>query len=229
MTHTLSIGITTKDRPGGTARVRRVARAARSSVSGGSHLRRRIDGSCRAQLADAGDVACASSANDQSTGYIAGRNRLVAAAGADFVLLLDDDTRLLTAEAVESAIETMRRRSASGRCRVRAGRSGRPAVAGRRCSRRRATRDVVVASFIGFAHLLRRSTFPGDRRVSRVVRVLRRREGVLPAAARRRVRDGLPAGRARRARSGSRPVEASSGICASSPATTVSTRSTTIR
>src|SRR5262245_6796450 len=41
-------------------------------------------------------------------GYIVARNRLVSEAQGEFVLLLDDDTRLLAADSIESAVAVLR-------------------------------------------------------------------------------------------------------------------------
>ena len=65
----------------------------------------------RASARRPGGSACACCREPTATGYIVARNRLVAAADAELVLLLDDDARLLTAEAVERAIDTIVSRS----------------------------------------------------------------------------------------------------------------------
>jgi GT2 family glycosyltransferase len=159
MTRTLSIGITTKDRPA-------ALRACVESLALLDHLSPQVliydDGSKVPVQSQLGTLATSVRILDQrpGNGLIAGRNRLVAAAGSDFVLLLDDDTRLLTAEAVESAIETMRRDPRVGAIAfAQAEADGRPWPIEMQPSR--ATSASLVASFIGFAHLLRRSTFLG--------------------------------------------------------------------
>ena len=88
-------------------------------------------------------------------GYIVGRNRLLRQASAPFVLLLDDDARILDRESIAAALDVMRRDAsiaAVGFAQADAdGRpwpvSMQPAAAGYPC---------LVPSFIGFAHLLRR-------------------------------------------------------------------------
>ena len=129
MTQTLSIGITTKDRPA-------ALRACVESLALLDHLSPEVliydDGSKVPVRSQLGTLATSVRILDNRprNGLVAGRNRLVAAAGSDFVLLLDDDTRLLTAEAVESAIDHTAG-SASGGYRLCAGRSRRPPVADR--------------------------------------------------------------------------------------------------
>lgn len=92
------------------------------------------------------------------SGYIVGRNRLVREAGAPFVLLLDDDTRVLSAESVERAIGVLERDPASGAVAfAQAEADGRPWPAAMQPSR--ADYPCVIPSFIGFAHLLRRDVF----------------------------------------------------------------------
>jgi GT2 family glycosyltransferase len=88
-------------------------------------------------------------------GYIVGRNRLIQRAAAPFVLLLDDDTRILNRESIAEALDVMRHDmsiAAVGFAQAEA--DGRPwpaamqpAVAAYPC---------FVPSYIGFAHLLRR-------------------------------------------------------------------------
>jgi GT2 family glycosyltransferase len=96
--------------------------------------------------------------DDSSPGYIVGRNRLVKEARGEFVLLLDDDTRLLTAGSVEAAIGVLRgdpEVAAVGFAQAEA--DGRPWPA--RMQPSSAREPAIIPSFIGFAHLLRRSTF----------------------------------------------------------------------
>lgn len=96
--------------------------------------------------------------DDAAPGYIVGRNRLVSEARGEFVLLLDDDTRLLSASAVESAIGVLNADPRVGAVAfAQAEEDGRPwPVAMQPSSAREPS---VVPSFIGFAHLLRRETF----------------------------------------------------------------------
>ena len=131
VTRALSIGITTKDRPASLRACLESLALLDHLDAGGSRCstigstvpaERQLDG-----LADRVRVLVGSA---RSPGHIVGRNRLVAAADAELVLLLDDDARLLTAEAVERAIQIVAPDPRVGADRVRAGRSGRPSVAG---------------------------------------------------------------------------------------------------
>lgn len=91
-------------------------------------------------------------------GYIVGRNRLVAAAAAPFVLLLDDDTRLIDRTSVEAAIDVLTRDdTAAAVAFAQADADGRPWPADMQPAR--AAYPCVIPSFIGFAHLLRREVF----------------------------------------------------------------------
>jgi len=96
--------------------------------------------------------------DDPPPGYIVGRNRLVREAAAPAVLLLDDDTRILSRESIEQALAVM---SADPRVAVvafpQAEADGRPWPAGMQPST--ATVPSIIASFIGFAHLVRRDVF----------------------------------------------------------------------
>jgi len=157
MSRTLSIGVTTRDRP-------ESLRTCVASLSLLQHLDPEVlvfdDRSvvpAGEQLNGLGNRVRVLSDPDVS-GYIGARNRLVAASDADFVLLLDDDARVLTAEAVERAIHTLTQDPRIGAIAfAQAEADGQPWPAAMQPSR--ATRDVVVPSFIGFAHLLRRRVF----------------------------------------------------------------------
>ncbi len=93
-----------------------------------------------------------------SPGYIVGRNRLVREAAAPAVLLLDDDTRILSRKSIEQALAVL-----DGDPRVaavafsQAEADGRPWPAGMQPSS--VTVPSIIASFIGFAHLVRRDVF----------------------------------------------------------------------
>lgn len=96
--------------------------------------------------------------DERAPGYIVGRNRLVSEARGEFVLLLDDDTRLLSAAAVESAIGVLNADPRVGAVAfAQAEADGRPWPAAMQPSGARV--PSVVPSFIGFAHMLRRETF----------------------------------------------------------------------
>ena len=93
-----------------------------------------------------------------SPGYIVGRNRLVREAAAPFVLLLDDDTRVLSSASVERALAVLERDPGVGAVAfAQAEADGRPWPAAMQPSA--ADYACVVPSFIGFAHLLRRDLF----------------------------------------------------------------------
>jgi GT2 family glycosyltransferase len=154
---TLSVGITTRNRPD-------ALRACLASMTVISSLDPEVlvfdDGSAPPASEVIGKPASAVRfIRDASTpGYIVGRNRLVAEAEGEFVLLLDDDTRLLSAESIASAIAVMRadpRVAAVAFAQAEA--DGRPWPERMQPSPARV--PTVVRSFIGFAHLLRRAVF----------------------------------------------------------------------
>lgn len=91
-------------------------------------------------------------------GYIVGRNRLLERAAAPFVLLLDDDARILDRTSIAMALEVLQRDgtiAAVGFAQADA--DGRPWPAGLQPAK--ATYPCLVPSYIGFAHLLRREVF----------------------------------------------------------------------
>ncbi|HEX2343243.1 MAG TPA: glycosyltransferase family 2 protein [Vicinamibacterales bacterium] len=88
-------------------------------------------------------------------GYIVGRNRLIQRAVAPFVLLLDDDTQILSRESIAEALDVMRHDTsiaAVGFAQAEA--DGRPWPAAMQPAA--AAYPCFVPSFIGFAHVLRR-------------------------------------------------------------------------
>jgi GT2 family glycosyltransferase len=96
--------------------------------------------------------------DETGPGYIVGRNRLVSAASAPVVLLLDDDTRVLSRESVEralSVLETDAQAAAVAFAQAEADGSAWPAA----MQPSPVPFSCVVPSFIGFAHLLRRDVF----------------------------------------------------------------------
>lgn len=161
MSGVLSVGITTRNRP---AALR--ACLASLTVLGPLHPDILVfDDNCDVPVADqiadsAAEFATAPRVlrDTVQPGYIVGRNRLVAEATGEFVLLLDDDTRMLSASSVEQAIDVMR-----GDARVaavafaQAESDGSPWPA--RMQPSTAQVPTIVPSFIGFAHLLRRAVF----------------------------------------------------------------------
>lgn len=93
-----------------------------------------------------------------SPGYIVGRNRLVREAAAPFVLLLDDDTRILPDESVARALAVLERDpQAAAVAFAQAEADGRPWPETMQAAR--VDYACVVPSFIGFAHLVRRDVF----------------------------------------------------------------------
>lgn len=96
--------------------------------------------------------------DERAPGYIAGRNELVANASHELVLLLDDDAVLIDASAIERAIAVLERDPAVAAVAfAQAEPDGRPWP--ERMQPGRGDVAARVPSFIGFAHLLRRSVF----------------------------------------------------------------------
>lgn len=151
MTRRLTIGITTKNRP-----------AALSACLGSLDVLRGLDPEILV-FDDGSDppaeVAPAVVLREPAApGYIVGRNRLVRAASAPDVLLLDDDTRVVSRESVEQALrvfDTDPRIAAVAFAQAEADGSPWPS----RMQPSPATYPCIVPSFIGFAHLLRRDVF----------------------------------------------------------------------
>lgn len=152
----LSIGITTRNRPG-------ALESCLASLETLCSLSPEVvvfdDGSDPpATRAGAGTIAVRVIRDAASPGYIVGRNRLVREASAPFVLLLDDDTKLLSARSVERALAIVDRDPCVGAVAfAQAEADGSPWPATMQPSR--AEYACVVPSFIGFAHLLRRDLF----------------------------------------------------------------------
>lgn len=155
----LTIGITTRDRPEALERCLR-------SLSVVAHLSPEVlvfdDASSAPVLGRLAawqvPVPVRVLRDDRAPGYIAGRNRLVREASAPTVLLMDDDAALLTGEAVEGAARVLdfdRRLGAIAF--AQCDRSGARWDDGMQPGRHRV--PCHVPSFIGFAHLLRREVF----------------------------------------------------------------------
>lgn len=107
-------------------------------------------------------IAGASSArvirDERGVGYIAGRNALVRAARHEHVLLMDDDAVVIGKEAIEKAAAVLERDPTVGAIAfAQAERDGRPWPESMQAGR--GTAPATVPSFIGFAHLVRRSVF----------------------------------------------------------------------
>ena len=96
--------------------------------------------------------------DDSAPGNIVGRNRLVREARSEFVLLLDDDARVLTAAAIDAALDVMRADPRVGAVAfAQAEADGRPWPI--QMQPTRARQPAIIPAFIGFAHLVRRSVF----------------------------------------------------------------------
>ena len=93
-----------------------------------------------------------------SPGYIVGRNRLVREATAPAVLLLDDDAQILSRESIECGLDVLDADpNVAAIAFAQAEADGRPWPIGMQPST--AQSPSIIASFIGFAHLVRRDTF----------------------------------------------------------------------
>lgn len=155
----LTIGVTTKDR---SASLNRCL----ASLSLAAHLEPEVlvfdDGSAlpvEEQITDEARGIGARVLRDPSVvGYIAGRNRLARGAHGSYVLLMDDDARLMSGDAIDLAIRVLDGDpSVVAIAFAQAEPDGRPWPAAMQPSL--AADPVVVPSFIGFAHLVRRDAF----------------------------------------------------------------------
>src|SRR3954471_3819160 len=105
MTATLTIGITTRNRPDALERCLASLDTLRALAP---EVLVFDDGSePPAAGAGAGTMPVRILRDASCPGYIVGRNRLVREASAPFVLLLDDDTRVLSAASVERAMAVL--------------------------------------------------------------------------------------------------------------------------
>jgi GT2 family glycosyltransferase len=96
--------------------------------------------------------------DDSAPGPIAGRNRIVEAASQHWVLLLDDDARLLSRDALLTAMGVLESDHTVGAIAfAQAEEDGRPWEA--RMQPSPATTPCRIRAFIGFAHMLRRDVF----------------------------------------------------------------------
>jgi len=156
----LTIGITTRNRPGALERcLRSLARLqllAPSVIVFDDGSEQSVEALVRSAADGILDVRVIR--DDSSSGYIAGRNRLVREADAALVLLLDDDAVILDAAPIERAMQLL-----ADDNRVAAIAFAQGEADGRRWPERMqpaaAREPVYVPAFIGFAHLLRRDTF----------------------------------------------------------------------
>jgi len=157
MTRVLTAGITTRNRPDALA-------ACLASLRTIAHLDPEVlvfddgsepdaEGRVRATGVNARVIRDAS-----SPGYIVGRNRLVREATGEFVLLLDDDAKLIEAAGIDDAIAVLRADATVGAIAfAQAEADGRPWPTAMQPSK--AQVPSVVPSFIGFAHMIRRDRF----------------------------------------------------------------------
>ena len=155
----LTIGITTRNRPEALQRCLR-------SLAVVAHLSPEVlvfDDASATPVSDqigAWDlpVAVRVLRDDSAPAYIVGRNRMVREASASAVFLMDDDAAVFGAEALEAALRVLdadRQIGAVAFAQCELG--GERWDEGMQPSRSRAA--CYVASFIGFAHLLRREVF----------------------------------------------------------------------
>lgn len=157
MTRALTVGITTRNRP-------ESLRACLASIAVIQDLDPEVlvfddASSPPAALQAASSTVPVRVIRDESApGPVVGRNRLVKEAEGEFALLLDDDTRILSRESIEAALQVLR-----GDPRVAAVAFAQAEADGRpwpdRMQPSTARVPSVVASFIGFAHMVRRSAF----------------------------------------------------------------------
>ena len=156
----LTVGITTRNRPASLARCVRSLQVlasldphvvvfddASDVPAAPALLETTPDGMDLAVLRDEGHV-----------GYIAGRNRIMREAITPYVLLLDDDAVVLSAESIEAAIAVLDGDAAVAAVGfAQAEADGRPWPEGMQPAR--GSVPAYVTAYIGFAHLLRRDAF----------------------------------------------------------------------
>lgn len=96
--------------------------------------------------------------DEGQVGYIVARNRMMTEAATPYVLMLDDDAVVFSAESVAPAIAILERdQSIAAVAFAQAEKDGSPWPEPMQPGR--GTQPVYVSSFIGFAHLLRRDAF----------------------------------------------------------------------
>ncbi len=155
MSADLSVGITTRNRPGSLA----TCIESLALLSGILTEILVFDDASDPPVVAASNVAPLTVLRDPSRpGLIVGRNRMVRRAITPYVLLIDDDTCILSRESVTSAIGVLEDDPSIGAVAfAQAESDGRPWPDSMQPSASRS--PVVVPSFIGFAHLLRRDLF----------------------------------------------------------------------
>ncbi len=159
MSTALTIGITTRDRPESLRR----CLASVSSIPGDAHDVVVFDDASTVPAADvvarcAGTTLVRVVRDDRGVGPIEGRNRLIAEARHEFVLLLDDDAAVFDGGAIARGVGLLEH---DGRVAAvafaQAEADGRPWPEHMQPGRGR--EPACVAAYIGFAHLIRRSAF----------------------------------------------------------------------
>lgn len=154
----LTIGITTRNRP---EALRRCLASIARALGRGPEVLVFDDASdvpAVRQIADVPGLDVRIVRDERGAGYIAGRNVLVAQARHEHVLLLDDDAVLVEAEAIERAAAVLERDPrVAAVAFAQAEPDGSPWPERMQAGRGRVAAR--VPSFIGFAHLIRRSVF----------------------------------------------------------------------
>jgi GT2 family glycosyltransferase len=155
MSRLLTVGITTRNRPESLA-------ACLASMGLIAHLDPEVlvfDDGSEPPAAEQGAAGVARVIRDAtSPGTTVGRNRLVREASSEFVLLLDDDARLIDARSIDEGIDVLRADETIGAVGfAQAEADGRPWPAAMQPSVVQV--PCLVPSFIGFAHLVRRDRF----------------------------------------------------------------------
>jgi GT2 family glycosyltransferase len=155
MMPSLSIGITTRNRPQALARCLGSLDALRALAP---EVLVFDDGSEPPATVEGATLPVRIVRDTSSPGYIVGRNRLAREATAPLVLLLDDDTCVLSAASVEQAMAVLEHDTVAGAVAfAQAEADGTPWPAAMQPAR--SDSPCLVPSFIGFAHLLRRDLF----------------------------------------------------------------------
>lgn len=154
----ITIGITTRDRP---AALRRCLDSITGFVAAGADVIV-FDDHSGVPVAQQLEGRLAASVrvirDDRDIGYIAARNTIVTQARHELVLLLDDDAVLFDERAVERAVAVLEAdRAVAAVAFAQAEADGRPWP--RSMQPGQGTGATRVASYIGFAHLIRRSVF----------------------------------------------------------------------
>jgi GT2 family glycosyltransferase len=158
VTSRVSVGITTRDRPASLRRCVASLALAADLVAEALVFDDNSNPPASEALEVHGTPPVRIMRDESAPGYVAGRNRLVEAAKNPWVLLLDDDARLLDRDALHRAMRVLADdRTVAAVAFAQAEADGRPWPAAMQPSPAAGVRR--VRSFIGFAHLLRRDVF----------------------------------------------------------------------